>query len=99
MRGATLGLVESAHAVAHTGLSDHQWWEKMAPTLEVVFDPEQFPLASRVGAAATEGYRGAFDPGLAFEFGLQRLLDGVEVLVNHPSTPTVSEPMTEPAAD
>jgi AcrR family transcriptional regulator len=85
VRGATLSLVESAHVVERTGLDDNQWWETIAPTLEAIFDPQRYPLASRVGVAATEEYGGAFDPELAFEFGLQRVLDGVAAIVDRRS--------------
>jgi AcrR family transcriptional regulator len=81
VRGATLSLGETAQVVERTGLTDHEWWAAMAPALERVFDPERFPLATRIGTAASEHYAGAHDPELAFEFGLQRVLDGVEALV------------------
>jgi AcrR family transcriptional regulator len=81
VRGATLSLVETTRVVERTGLSDHEWWDAMAPTLARVFDAERFPLATRIGTAASERYGGAYDPELAFEFGLERVLDGVEALV------------------
>jgi hypothetical protein len=49
--------------------------------LERLVDYDAYPLASRVGTAAGEAHGAASDPQHAFEFGLQRLLDGVEVLV------------------
>ncbi|MBC8091105.1 MAG: TetR/AcrR family transcriptional regulator, partial [Pseudonocardia sp.] len=44
-------------------------------------DAERFPLAARVGAVSGEAYQAPSDPAHAFEFGLQRVLDGIEVLV------------------
>jgi AcrR family transcriptional regulator len=82
VRGAALSLVESARVVERTGLTDHEWWATMAPTLERVFDPERFPLAARIGEAASDHYGGAYDPELAFEFGLERVLVGIEALVD-----------------
>ena len=41
----------------------------------------RFPLATRVGNAAAEDHQAAHDPVHAFEFGLERLLDGIEALV------------------
>jgi AcrR family transcriptional regulator len=64
-----------------TGLTDEQWWAAQAPLLEEVVEPDRFPTASRVGTAASEEYEGLWDPDHAFEFGLQRVLDGIEVLV------------------
>jgi AcrR family transcriptional regulator len=85
VRGATLSLVETQWVVQRTGLTDHEWWATMAPTLEQVLDSERFPLATRVGQAASEEYAGAYDPERAFAFGLQRVLDGLEALVSqHP---------------
>ena len=52
-----------------------------APYLEKVLDPGRFPLAARVGTTAGQEYQAAGDPARAFEFGLARLLDGIEVLV------------------
>jgi hypothetical protein len=45
-----------------------------------VFDAERFPIAARVGQAAGETY-GAHDPAGAFAFGLERVLDGLELLL------------------
>jgi hypothetical protein len=42
-----------------------------------VFDAEHHPIAARVGPAAGAAY----SPEHAFEFGLGRVLDGVEVLI------------------
>lgn len=50
--------------------------------LEKVFDPGRHPTATRVGAAAGAGYNAVADPARAFDFGLARLLDGIETLVS-----------------
>ena len=49
-----------------------------------VFDPERFPTASRVAPAARE-HPSAMAADGAFEFGLERLLDGIGVLMLNPS--------------
>jgi hypothetical protein len=49
--------------------------------LEQVFDAERYPVAARVGAAAGEAHGGAYGPRHAFEFGLQRVLDGIGLLI------------------
>jgi hypothetical protein len=79
--GAVRGALESAQAEQRTGMSDQEWWEACAPYLERAFDPERFPLAARVGSAAGEHHQAAYDPEHAFEFGLQRVLDGIEALM------------------
>ncbi|XVV07710.1 TetR/AcrR family transcriptional regulator [Actinosynnema sp. CA-248983] len=81
VRAAARLAVESARVEQRTGLSDEQWWAAAAPVLASVFDPARFPVAARVGAAAGEAHGGAYSGEHAFEFGLQRVLDGVEALV------------------
>jgi hypothetical protein len=60
-------------------MSDQQWWEAYGPLLGEVL--ERFPTAMRVGAAAGAAY----DPDRSFEFGLQRILDGIEALIQQRS--------------
>jgi hypothetical protein len=81
VHGAVRGAVEAAEAERRTGMTDAQWWSKAAPLLERVFDPARFPVAARVGAAAGEEHQSALDHALAFEFGLERVLDGIDALV------------------
>ena len=70
-----------AEAEKRTGKTDDEWWLANEPLLEKVFAPNLYPTASRVGSAAADAYGSAYDPEYAFEFGLQRILDGVEALV------------------
>ncbi|MET8836249.1 TetR/AcrR family transcriptional regulator [Micromonospora sp. NPDC004540] len=81
VHGAARPAVEAAQASRDTGMTEQQWWHAHAPYLEKVLDPARFPLASRVGTTAGQEYQAAGDPARAFEFGLARLLDGIEVLV------------------
>ena len=53
--------------------------------LEQVIDAARFPIASRVGSAAGEEYEAPSFPDASFAFGLERVLDGIEVLVNRGS--------------
>lgn len=62
-----------------TGMSDEEWWYRIAPFLETL-DFTPFPVASRVGPIVGELY-GLGDPHRAFAFGLERLLDGLGVLI------------------
>ena len=68
-------------AQARAGQTDDEWWTALAPHLDSVFDAARYPLAARVGVAAAEHHEGVFDPEHAFEFGLQRVLDGIGMLV------------------
>jgi AcrR family transcriptional regulator len=73
--------LEATLVEQRTGLTDDEWWAAQAPLLEQVLEPERFPTAGRVGTAASKEYEGLWDHEHAFEFGLQRVLDGIEVLV------------------
>jgi len=81
VHGAARDAVDAARVVQGTGLTERQWWDATAPYLARVFDPTTFPLAARVGTAAGEAHGAAYDPTHGFEFGLARLLDGVDAYV------------------
>jgi len=81
VQGAARVALEAAGSERDTGVTDAEWWDAYAPLLEKVFDPTRFPLAARVGAVAGEAYQAAYDPEHGFEFGLARVLDGIEALV------------------
>ncbi|MBF6329720.1 TetR/AcrR family transcriptional regulator C-terminal domain-containing protein [Nocardia transvalensis] len=59
-------------------MSDAQWWEVHGPLLTRVIPPAEFPLSGRVGATVGEKYQAPGDPDGDFDFGLARLLDGIE---------------------
>lgn len=83
VRGAAAAVIEADAVADTTGMDDHQWWEASVGVLEEVSYTTAFPVAARVGAAATQHYRGAFDAELTFEFGLRQLLAGIEHHVHH----------------
>ncbi|MEJ7755981.1 MAG: TetR/AcrR family transcriptional regulator C-terminal domain-containing protein [Nocardioidaceae bacterium] len=78
---AARGIAQRRRARGQTGINDAEWWAANAPALERIFDAERYPTASRVGTAAGQAYGGAYDPRHAFEFGLERVLDGVAALI------------------
>lgn len=57
--------------------SDLEWWQRNAPLLEQIMDPERYVVSGRVGQAAGEAYNAPADPSGAFEFGLERVIDGI----------------------
>lgn len=63
-----------------SGQSDEQWWEANLPVLNLAMRDEDFPVAGRVGVTVGEAF-GLGDPRHAFEFGLARILDGMESYV------------------
>jgi AcrR family transcriptional regulator len=64
-----------------TAMSDAEWWAAHEPLLARVLDASAYPLASRVGSAAGEVYGGAYNARYAYDFGLQRVLDGIAALL------------------
>lgn len=82
VRGAAGTALETTLERERSGQTDDQWWSTLGPLLEERFDADRYPLAARVGAASSECYQGTYDPHYAFAFGLERLLDGIEVLVD-----------------
>lgn len=81
VHGTASGLREKADAERATGVTEDEWWAATEPYVAQVFDPERFPTAARVGPVAGEEL-GAYDPHRTFTFGLERLLDGIGVLVD-----------------
>lgn len=81
VQGTARASVEAQQAEARTGISDADWWAANAPLLEQAMDPARFPTATRVGSAAGEEYGAAYAPEHGFEFGMARILDGIEALM------------------
>ena len=81
VRSSALAAQQAAAARHDSGMTDEQWWAANAPLLERVLDPEAYPTAARVGTAAGAAQGGAYSPDHAWEFGLERVLDGLEALV------------------
>ncbi len=59
-----------------------QWWSQAGPLLEQTADPARYPLASRIGSAAGQAQGAAFHAGRAYAFGLDRVLDGLDRLID-----------------
>jgi AcrR family transcriptional regulator len=87
VNGAARGAVEASRAPQETGMTDEQWWQAYAPLLNALIDHTRFPIASRVGTAAGQEHGAAYSPGHAFEFGLARVLDGIQTLIVSRSLP------------
>lgn len=60
---------------------DASWWTIAGPALAQYVTPEQFPRASATGSAVGARHGTAYSPTHAWEFGLDRILDGIEALV------------------
>ena len=64
-----------------SGVTDAEWWVVNGPLLASVLDARLFPVSARVGQAAGQAYQAASSPSHALTFGLERILDGVAMLV------------------
>ncbi|GAA2688927.1 MULTISPECIES: TetR/AcrR family transcriptional regulator [Actinosynnema] len=82
VRATARAAVDAERARTGSGMGDEQWWAKAGPALAAVLDEERYPLAVRVGAAASTAHRAPHDAEHAFAFGLRRVLDGVAALVS-----------------
>jgi AcrR family transcriptional regulator len=78
VRGCARSANEARGASAATGQTDVEWWTAHAEHLGRLVDPQRFPLATRIGSAAGAAYGGPTAPARSFEFGLARLIDGIE---------------------
>ena len=97
VHGAVRVAIEMDQAVQRTGMTDQQWWESYAPLLKQVFDPARYPTAARVGDVTGAEYNAPADPARSFEFGLQRVLDGIEVLIRSRTDPARPSDRADPA--
>ncbi|WP_229397684.1 TetR/AcrR family transcriptional regulator [Micromonospora okii] len=79
--GVARRAVEASVLERESGMTDEQWWRVCGPLLGAFVDGARFPVATRVGSAAGAAHGGSYSPEHAFEFGLQRLLDGIEVFI------------------
>ncbi|WP_371572319.1 TetR/AcrR family transcriptional regulator C-terminal domain-containing protein [Streptomyces sp. NBC_01314] len=79
-RGVAVHLESEQEAEAHSGLDSEEWMDTQEPALLAILATGRFPALSRL---ATAGYD--LDLDALFEFGLQRLLDGLASLLNEGS--------------
>ncbi|MGH3929616.1 MAG: TetR/AcrR family transcriptional regulator [Pseudonocardiaceae bacterium] len=81
VQAAARAAVDVRTAQRDSTMNDEQWWAANQPLLARVFDENSYPTAARVGAAAGAAHGAAYHPGHAYEFGLQRVLDGLGALI------------------
>ncbi|MFL5298109.1 MAG: TetR/AcrR family transcriptional regulator [Phenylobacterium sp.] len=81
VRGAIRAAIDAREVVRQSGMTDEQWWALNQPLLKEKVDPDRFPTIIRVGAAYQAGEISPPDPERNFEFGLQRMLDGVAAFI------------------
>ncbi len=79
-RGVAISLESERQAEAHSGLDSEEWMDTQEPTLLAILATGRFPALSLL---TTQGYD--LDLDALFEFGLQRLLDGLASLLDESS--------------
>ena len=84
VRSSSLSAQHAGQERRDSGMTDEQWWAAHAPLLERVLDPGAYPTAARVGTAAGSAHGGAYSADHAWEFGLERVLDGLAALIDRP---------------
>ncbi|WP_210582193.1 TetR/AcrR family transcriptional regulator [Streptomyces sp. GESEQ-4] len=73
--GAARTQLYQQEAERRTGLTDAEFWQAQVPTLEKVLASGRYPV---MASLSEDAFGTDFDH---FEFGLQRILDGLEVFV------------------
>ena len=87
VRGAALAAAEAALIAQQSGETDEEWWAAHEPLLDKYFDAARYPTAVAVHAmGGFDRPEGDLDYHLQhavndFEFGLQRVLDGIEAFI------------------
>jgi AcrR family transcriptional regulator len=81
VRGAVRAALEAREIEQQTGMTDEQWWAMNTPLLEGLVDPARYPTTVKIGEAFKAGRMPPPDHERNFEFGLQRVLDGVESFI------------------
>ena len=69
--------IEAMQAADRTGISDEEWWEIQGEYVGPAVVAGELPMLTKVGEAGA--FHSMFDH---FEFGLQRVLDGLGVLID-----------------
>ena len=77
VRGIAVNLEMEADAEATTGMDNEEWMDRQESEMRRIIAGGEFPMFERL---VTTEYD--FDLTNLFEFGLQRLLDGMTVLIN-----------------
>jgi hypothetical protein len=73
--------IDQRVAELDSAMNDEEWWTANAPLLARVFDANAYPRAARIGAAAGKAHGSAYNPDHAYQFGLDRILDGLARLL------------------
>jgi AcrR family transcriptional regulator len=77
VRGTAVNLELEADAEAASGLNSEEWLDTQGPAMQAIVEAGRFSVFARVTASDYD-----FNLETLFEFGLQRLLDGLSVFID-----------------
>ena len=77
VRGTAVNLELEADAEAASGLNSEEWLDTQGPAMRSIVEAGRFPVFERLTATDYD-----FNLENLFEFGLQRLLDGLTPLID-----------------
>lgn len=86
--GALRSAREAREAEQLSGLSDEQWFSIVWPVLEKHLDPKSFETVSQLSEGRRERSRSPDQRTARFEFGLERVLDGLEAFIDRRAAST-----------
>ena len=81
VHGAARASTSAATQQLESGTTDQEWWDQHQPLLAQVFDEQRYPTATRVGTAAGTARGSAYDPDIAYRFGLDRTIYAIQALI------------------
>ena len=87
--GMARSYVQYTNAAGETGISDEEFWTHQLPILESAMATGRYPA---LAAMAEDTFDADWEE--TFEFGLQRLLDGLAALIEQRRTPADNQPGT-----
>lgn len=63
-----------------SGLTEAQWWARAGPVLAEAYEPQDYPLSTRIGAAAGQALGGSASAEHSFNFGVARVIASIAAL-------------------
>jgi len=85
VQSSALAEAQTRSTKQESGLDEEEWWATAGPLLARMLDTAAYPRAVRVGGAAGAKQGAAYNPDAAYRFGIQRVLDGLGVLIDRRS--------------
>lgn len=96
VRGTAVNIEPEVEAESASGMNPDEWMDTQVPVLRAIASTGAFPMVEGLLSTSYD-----FDLEVLFEFGLQRLLDGLAAVLDDPSGPdrgggALSSPVARP---